>query len=200
MNAIELDRSALVLVDYQQRLMPIIDGAARVIDEAVFLADVARDLDVPVLGTAQNPSRLGDNVGAVHERCARIVAKTHFDACRDGLVDALRALRPNLAQVVVAGCEAHVCLLQTALGLRRAGFETFVVADACGSRSPADRAFALQRLAQAGAVLVGPEMVAFEWLQHCEHARFKAVLERIKRRAASAPPSARPTASSSRPA
>lgn len=73
----------------------------------------------------------------------------------------------------------------SAIGVRRAGFETFVVADACGSRSPGDRALALQRLGQAGAVLVGPEMVAFEWLQHGGHARFKTVLERIKRRAAS---------------
>lgn len=185
MNPITPDRSALVLVDYQQRLMPIIDGAARVVDEAIFLADVAGDLGVPVLGTAQNPARLGDNVAAVQERLARVVAKTHFDACRDGLVEALRATRAGVSQVVVAGCEAHVCLLQTALGLRRAGFETFVVADACGSRSPGERTLALQRLAQAGAVLVGPEMVAFEWLQHCEHARFKPVLERIKRRAAS---------------
>jgi nicotinamidase-related amidase len=178
------DRSALVLVDYQQRLMPIVDGAARVVDDAVFLADVARELGVPVIGTAQNPQRLGDNVAAVHERCDRIVAKTHFDACRDGLVDALRGARPGLAQVVVAGCEAHVCLLQTALGLRRAGFETFVVADACGSRSPADRALALQRLAQAGAVIASTEMVAFEWLDDCRHPRFRTVLERIKQRAA----------------
>lgn len=184
MNAISADRSALVLVDYQQRLMPIVDGAARVVGEAVFLADVARELGVPVIGTAQNPSRLGDNVAAVHERCARVVAKTHFDACRDGLVDALREARPGVAQVVVAGCEAHVCLLQTALGLRRAGLQTFVVADACGSRSHADRTLALQRLAQAGAVIASAEMVAFEWLDDCRHPRFRAVLERIKRRAA----------------
>jgi nicotinamidase-related amidase len=184
MSPMTPDRSALVLVDYQHRLMPIIDGAARVVDDAVFLADVARELAVPVVGTAQNPPRLGDNVAAVHERCGHIVAKTHFDACRDGLVELLREVRPGLAQVVIGGCEAHVCLLQTALGLRRAGLETFVVADACGSRSPADRALALQRLAQAGVVIASAEMVAFEWLDDCRHPQFRAVLERIKRRAA----------------
>lgn len=182
MNTMHADRSALVLVDYQQRLMPAIDHAGAVVAEAVFVADVARLLGVPVLGTAQNPQRLGDNVDAVHRRCDTVVAKTHFDACRDGLVGALRAARPAASQVVVAGCEAHVCLLQTALGLRRHGFETFVVADACGSRFAADRAAALQRLGQAGVVLVAPEMVAFEWLDHCTHAQFKPVLERIKQR------------------
>jgi len=182
MNALHAERSVLVLVDYQQRLMPAIDRADAVLAEAVFVADVARRLGVPVLGTAQNPSRLGGNVDVVHERCDVVVAKTHFDACRDGLVDALRAARPQARQVVVAGCEAHVCLLQTALGLRRHGLETFVVADACGSRFAADRAAALRRLAQAGAVLVAPEMVAFEWLDHCEHPQFKAVLEHVKRR------------------
>ena len=182
MNAMNRDAAALVLVDYQARLMPAIAGAERVVAEAVFLADVARLLAVPVVGTAQNPAGLGPNVAAVAERCDCIVEKTRFDACADGLLDALRAARPGLTQVVLAGCEAHVCLTQTALGLRRAGLELFIVASACGSRAPADHALAMQRLAQAGATIVVPEMVAFEWLRSSAEPAFGAVLALVKAR------------------
>jgi nicotinamidase-related amidase len=89
------------------------------------------------------------------------------------------AARP-VGEVVIAGCEAHVCLLQTALGLLRAGLAVWVVAPACGSRSAEDHALAMQRLSVAGAVIVSLEMVAFEWLRTCEHARFRAVLSLLK--------------------
>lgn len=169
-------RSVLVLVDYQSRLMPAIHDGERVLAEALRLAEVAAVLGVPVIGTEQNPAGLGPNDERLRQHCARTLPKMHFDACEDGLLGAIGDAR----EVVVAGCEAHVCLLQTALGLRRAGREVAVVAPACGSRRPADRELALQRLRDAGALLVATEMVAFEWLHECRHPHFKAVLARIK--------------------
>lgn len=174
--------SALVLVDYQQRLLPAIDGGEAALRDALFLAGVARALDVPVLGTEQNPAGLGPNDERVRAACDATLAKRHFDAAADGLADALRARRAGLAQVVVAGCEAHVCLLQTALGLRRAGFDIAVVPSACGSRRADDKALAMQRLAAEGIALVGAEMLAFEWLHSCEHPRFRDVLALVKQR------------------
>jgi isochorismate hydrolase len=102
----------------------------------------------------------------------------HFDACEDGLLDLLG----DMPEVVVAGCEAHVCLLQTALGLRRAGREVWVVADACGSRTATDHALAMQRLRDAGARIVGTEMVLFEWVHDCRHPAFRQVLALVKTR------------------
>ncbi len=175
------DGGALVLVDYQPRLMPAIHDGDAVVARAVLLADVARELGVPVIGTEQNPGGLGENASEVRSRCGATLSKMHFDACADGLVQLLRSiLGDGLRQVVVAGCEAHVCLLQTALGLLDAGLVVFVVADACGSRRPGDHRLAMGRLQQAGARLVALESVAFEWLGTCEHPRFKAVLARLK--------------------
>jgi nicotinamidase-related amidase len=177
-----LDRSccALVLVDYQARLLPAIHHGEAAIREAVFLARVAHALGLPVIGTEQNPQGLGPNDARVRAVCNSTLAKMHFDACADSLVDALRCGGRDVRQVVVAGCETHVCLLQTSLGLLRAGLGVFVVAAACGSRRADDKALALQRLAQAGAVLVNAEMVAFEWLGTCEAPPFKAVLQLVK--------------------
>ena len=178
MNRLDTRRCSLVLVDYQSRLMPAILEGRQAVGNAVLLADAARLLDVPVLGTEQNPAGLGANVDAVRQRCASTLAKMHFDACEDGLLDLLG----DMPEVVVAGCEAHVCLLQTALGLRRAGREVWVVADACGSRTAADHALAMQRLRDAGARIVGTEMVLFEWLHDCRHPAFKQVLALVKTR------------------
>jgi nicotinamidase-related amidase len=82
--------------------------------------------------------------------------------------------------VVIAGCEAHICLLQTALDLLEDEFEVWVVTDACTSRTERNRDAAFDRLAGAGAELVTTEMVAFEWLRSAEHPAFKAVQALIK--------------------
>jgi nicotinamidase-related amidase len=92
----------------------------------------------------------------------------------------LRAKEHGVREVVVAGCEAHVCMLQTTLGLVTAGYRVFAVPAACGSRRPEDKALAMQRLADAGVTLLAGEMVAFEWLRSAEHPQFKRVLELVK--------------------
>jgi hypothetical protein len=178
MDRIDARHSTLVLVDYQARLMPAIHAQAAVLANALTLADAARRLGIAVHGTEQNPAGLGPNVDAVRQRCASTLSKMHFDACEDGLLETLG----DVPEIVIAGCEAHVCLLQTALGLRRARRRVWVVADACGSRREGDHALAMQRLRDAGAGIVGTEMVLFEWLHHCRHPAFKDVLAQVKAR------------------
>ena len=180
MDIIDAKASVLVLVDYQARLMPAIHDAAKVSANARLLARAAQVLDIPVIGTEQNPSGLGPNVETLKSECAHTLAKTHFDACADGLLETLEAKKKGGDQVVIAGCEAHVCMLQTALGLLRAGKRVWVVANASGSRRPNDHAAAMSRLAQAGATIVTHEMVLFEWLDDCKHPCFREVLELIK--------------------
>ncbi|MCD6681228.1 MAG: isochorismatase family protein [Burkholderiaceae bacterium] len=180
MDTIDAARCALVLVDYQARLMPAIFGADEVVRCAVQLASGARALGLPVIGTEQNRQGLGPNVDEVAARCDRTVAKRHFDACEDGLCTTLDELAPRARQVVVGGCEAHVCLLQTALGLLRHERRVWVVEAACGSRRGADHRLAMQRLQQAGATLVSPEMVLFEWMRSSQHPQFRQMLEIVK--------------------
>lgn len=179
MDRLDARRCQLLLVDFQARLMPAIDGGERALGTALRLAQAARLLDVPVLGTEHNPGALGPNIDLLRQHCASTLAKMHFDACEDGLHASLQAIaqRPD---VVVAGCESHVCMLQTALGLLRAGRRVWVVADACGSRRASDHALAMQRLRDAGATVVGAEMVMFEWVHDCRHPAFREVLALIK--------------------
>ena len=180
MDTIDAQASALILVDYQKRLLPAIHDADKVLNHALLLARAAHTLDIPVLGTEQNPAGLGPNADQIKSECAETVVKMHFNACADGLLDTLHAAKPDCRHVVVAGCEAHVCMMQTALGLLRAGKRVWVVANASGSRRTTDHAAAMNRLAQAGATIVTHEMVLFEWLNNCTHPRFREVLSLIK--------------------
>lgn len=177
-------RCALVLVDYQVRLMPAIDNGAQVLREAVFLGELAALLGIPTIGTEQNPDGLGPNDPGVKALCRQTMAKMHFNGAADGLAGLLQSQGRTVEQVVLAGCEAHVCLLQTAIGLLHSGLRVAVVPDACGSRRPADKVLALQRLAQGGIALLSPEMVAFEWLGAADHPRFRDVLRHVKAREA----------------
>ncbi|MBD3655619.1 isochorismatase family protein [Marinobacter sp.] len=171
------DTCCVVMIDFQHRLMPAISQGDRVLAQGVRLARIANLLNVPVIGTEQTPDKLGSNAADIARLCHETLVKRHFNACQGGLLDLLPRERPNL---VVAGCEAHVCMLQTALGLQAEGFNTLVVTDATGSRKDADRELALSRLRQQGAQLVSVEMVAFEWMESADHPRFREILKLIK--------------------
>jgi nicotinamidase-related amidase len=197
---LDASQSQLVLVDYQARLMPAIFEGEAVVENAVRLGRMARLLDVPVWGTEENPSKLGENPADIRALCQRTLAKMHFSAAEEGLGEWLRApakapqgnarslpkhlQKPAAAEerntIVIAGCEAHVCLLQTALDLLEDEFEVWVVTDACSSRTERNRDAAFDRLAGAGAELVTTEMVGFEWLRTAEHPRFDEVLALIR--------------------
>jgi nicotinamidase-related amidase len=183
-NAMSAQGSTLVLVDFQQRLMPAIAHADEVLAQATLLARAAQLLGIRTLGTEQNPAGLGPSVESLRQFCESSLTKMHFDACADGLSELIRAAGGAKGDMVLAGCEAHVCLLQTALGLLRARHRVWVVAPACGSRKVSDHALAMQRLREAGATVVCTEMVIFEWLHSCRHPRFKEVLALLKTPAA----------------
>ncbi len=169
-------RSQLVLVDYQARLMPAMSGHETVVRNAGRLAQLAQALGVPTMATEQIPAKLGPSVPEVAAIVTNPLAKSHFDAYVDGLREPVRrAVDDGFTQVVIAGCEAHICLLQTALGLRADGLDVWVVADACGSRSDHNKQLALFRLREAGATITSTEMVGFEWVRHAGHPAFKTL-------------------------
>lgn len=194
--------SQLVLVDYQTRLLPVLSDHADVLANAQRLAQMARALAVPVLATEQNPAGLGETVASLRALCDRVLPKMHFSACEEGLSQALRpvsrpaqgnarslprhlqkavpAAAPARNAIVIAGCEAHVCLLQTALDLLDEEFDVWVVTDACASRTDRNRDAAFDRLAGAGAELVTMEMVGFEWLRSAGHPAFRTLQQLIR--------------------
>ena len=144
---------------------------------AVRLAEAATLLDVPVRATEQNPAGLGPTVPPLSGYPQAVLAKTSFSAAGD---PGFTALLPAGGDVVVAGVEAHVCVLQTVLDLLAAGRRVVWAADATGSRDPADREVAIDRARRHGAEIVTSEMVLFEWLRDARNPRFREVHKLIK--------------------
>ena len=158
------ENSLLLLIDLQSKLAPAIQNNADVEQHCRWLVEVARELAVPVLATEQYPQGLGVTVPSLLAllRSEEILEKIHFSAAQE----------PHI-QAALADSGRRQIVLQTALDLITAGYQVFVVAEACGSRRDSDKQLALGRLQQAGVVIVSREMVAFEWLHQAGTAQFR---------------------------
>ncbi len=177
MPVIDVRKSTLLVIDMQARLMPAIDEGAGTIANARRLLSAAGLFDVPTLFTEQNPKGLGPTVRELAADESRVFAKMEFDAGRaPGFDERL----PDGSAAILTGVEAHVCVLQTALGLIDRGRKVFVVADAVGSRRPESKAAALRRLERNGVEIVTTEMVVFEWLGGAANPRFREAVALIK--------------------
>jgi isochorismate hydrolase len=181
---ISADRSSLLLIDIQERLLPAMAGAQELERRCSILLKAAKRLNVPIAVSEQYPKGLGATVAPLREHLgnAPVFAKTEFsgwrnEALRTHLIALHEAGRP---QVVVAGVEAHVCVLQTAIDLAQAGFAVFAVADAIASRAPASVALAQERMRQAGVAIVNTEMAVFELLGRAGSAEFMELSGLIK--------------------
>jgi nicotinamidase-related amidase len=177
MPLIDPDRCALMVIDLQARLMPAIDQSDLRLANAARLIRAAEALTIRRHVTEQNPRGLGGTVAALDIPADEALPKMSFDSLRD---PAIAARLAGDTALVVCGCEAHVCVLQTVLGLRAAERQVFVVADACGSRTEANRQAGLARMQANGAEIVTTEMVIFEWLGSADHPAFKALMPLIK--------------------
>jgi nicotinamidase-related amidase len=178
-------RSTLVVIDLQERLAPAIAGGAEVIRRSGLLIEAARTLEVPIILTEQYPRGLGPTLPAIKAALpndAPVVSKLSFSAAKSA--DFLKAweagLRLGRDQVVLCGTETHVCVLQTAADLKAKGAEVFLVADAAGSRTEANKLAALRRLAGLGIECVTTEMVLFEWLEVAGTEEFRSVSKLIR--------------------
>ncbi|PWF22981.1 isochorismatase family protein [Corticimicrobacter populi] len=174
------DDSVLLLIDFQEKLMPAMHDGTATVACASMLARAARLLKVPVVVTEHQADKIGPTVPALDGLADLVFPKIHFSAIEEpgfGVV-----LPPERSTFLLAGWEAHVCVLQTALGLRVAGHRVVLLADGSSSRRPVDHAIALQRAQGHGIEIATAEMVLFEWLHHCENPKFRDVLALIKQR------------------
>jgi nicotinamidase-related amidase len=166
--------SALLVVDAQEKLLSFIRGSERIIWNIRRLLDAAAALGVPFAATEQYPDRLSPTAPELKERIGPAPDKLCFSACVCGDIFE-RWKKGNRYRVLVCGIEAHVCVLQTALDLVAAGFETYVAVDAVGSRFAVDYETALRRMESAGVILSTTETAMLEWCRTAEAPEFKTI-------------------------
>jgi nicotinamidase-related amidase len=173
--------AGLVVIDVQERLLPVIFEKERVVENAVRLLKGAAALGLPIIVTEQYRKGIGPTVPEITGAIAEFAPfeKLAFSACgAPGFLEALAA--KGLTDLALCGIEAHVCVCQTCLELLDRGFRCFVVADAISSRTPANHQLAVERMRQAGAVIVSTEMLLFELLERAGTPEFKQILALVK--------------------
>lgn len=175
--------SCLLIIDVQERLTPVMNDPRRVIDGCSTLLKGAGILNVPVIITEQYPKGLGPSIFDIRDAAPQSTVyfeKTSLSAVsQEGFTDCLNSLKKK--QVVIAGVEEHICVLQTAVELKELGYDVFVATDASGSRDPKNEEAALARFRQEGIATVRTEMVLFEWLRKAGSPEFKEIQNKLIR-------------------
>lgn len=171
-------KAMLMVVDVQERLVPAIEHSERLNARIQWLVSACHLLATPILFTEQYPRGLGHTLPALTSLLEqpKVVQKMHFSAVA---ANCLPERWQQHQQVIVCGMEAHVCVLQTVMGLLATGKEVFVVADAVGSRTEQNRRLGLDRMRDAGARIVSREMVIFELMHQAGTEQFRTISRRF---------------------
>lgn len=174
---------SLLVVDIQERLMPVISGREEVGRNAVLLLKGAKVLGLPVLATTQYAARIGDLIPEVRHELEGVVPqdKMHFNCLADPAIQARTKQLPYpVNTLIVCGVETHICIYQTVVGALRDGFRVVVVADGVSSRTVKNHELGLARMRELGAVVASTEMLLYELLRQAGTPAFKELLPFLK--------------------
>lgn len=178
---INAENSCLLVIDIQAKLNPVMFEAERAPAGAAKLMLGADILGVPTVVTEQYPQGVGHTVDDLQDfmpEGSPMEKDTFSCMADDAFVGRFKEM--GKTQAVVAGIEAHICVLQTCLQLLDEGVEVFVVEDATASRTPENHRAGLERIRHAGGTVVSVEMVLFEWLKRSNRDEFKQISQMIK--------------------
>lgn len=172
---IEKDKSALILIDVQEKLLPGVFDNEKLVSSCKWLLEVAQLMEIPVIASEQYPQGVGPTVDTLRSLLPDedVIGKTHF-SCADAPECSARIDALDREQIVLCGMEAHVCVMQTALRLKEQGKQVYVVSDAISARNPADTEAAIERMREEGIKMVTREMVGFEWIGRSDAPQFKS--------------------------
>jgi len=175
------NQSQLVIVDMQTKLSSVMtDHIADVVKNCAILLQSAALLEIPTIFTEQYPKGLGATLPELTQYIPskKAIEKTAFSCCGEPAF--ARQLLGDHSQVILAGMEAHICVLQTALDLLAQGKTVFVLEDAVISRNPENKRNALNRMREAGVVISNTESLVFEWLGVAEGDAFKKISQLVR--------------------
>ncbi len=182
MSILNDNESLLFIVDIQERLLKAVFNRSTVQSKSEVLVKTAKILNIPVIITEQYPKGLGSTVQSITEPLQddiKVFEKNFFSALKNEEIEQAMS-EAGKKQVLVMGIETHICVNQTVADLIKAGYEVFVVTDACGSRSESEYNAGLERMKMHGAQLITTEIALFEWLKSSKHEHFKEIQSLIK--------------------
>lgn len=180
-NLFSRDNSAVLLVDYQERFVPVLPENDQTLKNIKLLLNGANIYALPVWVSEQVPEKLGPTIADLKNitRNAKYFSKKSMSCCgQAGFVDELK--KNNIKQVAVCGIEAHVCVLQTSLDLLNQNFQVHLVSDAITSRVPYNKPIAVEKVRSAGGIISSVETVLFEMAYEAGSDEFKKLQQLFK--------------------
>lgn len=179
---LEAAKCGLLVVDIQERLMPVIHERERVIKNSTLLIKAANILKIPLMVTTQYAARIGSIVPEVQAEIQgqATLDKFEFDCFRNLNFRERLNSKPEIDTWLVCGVETHICIYQTMLGGLEAGYRMWVASDAVSSRRPENYGDGLQRIRQMGGTVGSVEMIIYELLVRADRAEFKTLLPFLK--------------------
>lgn len=174
------EHTALLVIDVQERLMPVIHEKEKIFDNVNKLLKGAEILGLETIVTEQYPKGLGNTCAEVSiTEKASVIEKVCFSCMLSEPVNEQLKLT-NVKDLIVCGVESHICVLKTTLEAIQQGYRVHVVADAVSSRTAENKQLALERMRQSGAFIVSTEMILFMLLEQAGTEEFKAISRLIK--------------------
>ncbi len=174
---LEASNSLVLMIDVQERLVGALEKNV-IVEKSQKIIDGANILGIPVLATEQYPKGLGHTVVTLADN-TEVVEKTYFNALlEDGMLDKIKSYEKK--QIILFGIETHICVYQTACALIEAGFEVYIIKDACASRNKYEFKQGIEAMRDNGAKISCVEMTLFEWLKGAKNPKFKEVQALIK--------------------
>jgi nicotinamidase-related amidase len=186
-HLMNVNDSAIIVVDMQERLLPHIQGHDQISKNVIRLLDAAEVLSVSVVATEQYPKGLGPTAEPIRskifaingDQSTELPAKTMF-SCRECATPFRNLLDSGVRKLLLCGIETHVCIAQTALDMVAAGFDVLIAVDAVGSRFPLDHEIALKRLEANGCQLTTTEAAMFELCEKAGSDQFKTISKMLQ--------------------
>ena len=181
-NRLRKENAAMLMIDVQEKLLPVITGNDEIVMNIVKLMKAAKVLEIPVIYTEQYPKGIGSTVSplleALPDKAARFEKNT-FSCCDElGFNEKLRGLNPSL--IIVFGIESHICVLATIMDILPQGIKVVIAADACGSRNPLHHDLAMEEARACGASILPTESIVYHMLLRSGTQEFKTLLSLFK--------------------
>ena len=176
---LDIDRSALLVIDLQEKLLPVIRSGDAVVRQTHRLLSATKLLAIPSAATVQYPKGLGPLTPSLQKEFPNAEEKVEFSAavCRRELDDWIEQGRD---QIVITGVETHVCVQQTVLDLIAEGLRPYIAAEAVAARGGREHETAMDRMRDCGATITTVESILFEWLGTADRPEFKAISQLVK--------------------
>lgn len=175
------DKTALLVIDIQKKILPVILNHHLVIENTLKLIRGFKILALPIYYTEQYPKGLGSTIPEIQNELTDVKPFEKMSFSCSGAEKLFEKFKErNLIQIVIAGIETHVCVQQTALDLLANYFQVNIAADAVSSRKEIDHRFALERMKSNGAEITSTETVLFELLEVCGTDVFKQISKLVK--------------------